>query len=88
MTDGKTYAPLFRGWGALFCLSLRSTDKYDRIKRKKKRKEGFWKMKRIVITVVFVIAAVLAAAGIFSNFDIERPVEQFPAIGQVAGRTN
>ena len=45
-------------------------------------------MRRIVTTVVFVIATMLAAAGIFSNFDVERPVEQFPAIGQTAGRTN
>lgn len=45
-------------------------------------------MKRIVITVVFVIATMVAAAGIFSNFDVERPVEQFPVIGQTAERTN
>ena len=45
-------------------------------------------MKRIVITIAFVIAAVLAAVGIFSNFEVERPVEQFPAIGQTADRTN
>ncbi len=45
-------------------------------------------MKRIIITVVFVIAAMLAAAGTFSNFDIEKPPEQFPVIGQVAGRTH
>ena len=45
-------------------------------------------MKRLVITVVFVIAAVLAAAGFFSNFDIEEPTEQFPVIGQTSERTN
>ncbi len=45
-------------------------------------------MKRLVITVVFVIAAMLAAAGIFSNFDIEKPPDQFPLIGQTADRTN
>ena len=45
-------------------------------------------MKRIIITVVFVIAAMLAATGIFSNYDVERPTEQFPAIGQTADRTN
>lgn len=45
-------------------------------------------MKRIVITVMFVIATMLAAAGIFSNFDIERLVEQFPVIGKTADRTN
>ena len=45
-------------------------------------------MKRIIITVVFIIATMLAAAGIFGNFDIERPIEQFPVIGQAAERTN
>lgn len=45
-------------------------------------------MKRVVITVLGVIATILAAAGFFSNFDIEKPVEQFPVIGQTAGRTN
>lgn len=45
-------------------------------------------MKRIFITCVFVMATVLAAAGIFSNYDIEIPTEQFPVIGQTADRTN
>ena len=45
-------------------------------------------MKRVVITVAFVTATMLAAAGIFSNYDVERPAEQFPTIGQIAGRTN
>lgn len=45
-------------------------------------------MKRIVIKVVFVIATMLTATGIFRNFDVERLVEKFPTIGQVAGWTN
>ena len=45
-------------------------------------------MKRLVITIVYVLATVAAAAGIFSNVDISSPTEQFPMIGQTAGRTN
>ena len=67
---------------------LRRPDQYDRIRPKQNGNEGCWKMKRIFITGVFVMATVLAAAGIFSNYDIEIPTEQFPAIGQTADRTN
>ena len=45
-------------------------------------------MKRIVITIVFVIATIATVAGIISNYEISRPAEQFPVIGQTAERTN
>ena len=37
----------------------------------------------IIASIVTDVATevMLAAAGIFSNFDVERPVEQFSAIG-------
>ena len=75
--------------GALFsCSSLRRPVNYDRIKPKQNGKEGCRKLKRLVITILFVIATMLAAAGIFSNFDIDKPPEQFPVIGQTSERTN
>lgn len=47
-------------------------------------------MKRLIVTLLFIIAAIAASAGIVSQYDVPQPSEQFPFVGHTEGavRTN